>query len=108
MPAGVDACNYGGERPRFLCPGGGRRVGVLASAGKYFLCRHCYRLKYCSQWETDLDLAMRKVRDLKERLNRKGPHQRTRDRLRHRLNEAIERENDLFIMRFGLLLMRHA
>lgn len=38
-------CNYGGVRPWFLCPGCGRRVGILAAAGRRFLCRHCYRLK---------------------------------------------------------------
>ena len=41
-------CNYGGRRLWFICPGvkNGvpcrRRVAKLYSAGKYFLCRHCY------------------------------------------------------------------
>ena len=44
------ACNFGGERPWFVCPGVvngvacGRRVAILYGPGKYFLCRHCYDL----------------------------------------------------------------
>ena len=47
------ACNFGGERPWFLCPGTGcgRRVAVLYGPGRYFLCRHCYDLVYESQRE---------------------------------------------------------
>src|SRR3712207_3595213 len=38
------SCNFGGERPWFICPsaGCGRRVVVLYGLGRYFLCRHCY------------------------------------------------------------------
>jgi hypothetical protein len=45
------ACNFGGERPRFICPGAGcsRRVAVLYGPGRYFLCRRCYDLVYQSQ-----------------------------------------------------------
>jgi hypothetical protein len=45
-------CNFGGERPWFVCPGVvngkrcGRRVAILYGPGKYFLCRHCYDLRY--------------------------------------------------------------
>src|SRR3712207_2963768 len=46
-------CNFGGERPWFLCPGAGcsRRVAVLYGPGNYFLCRQCYDLSYESQRE---------------------------------------------------------
>ncbi len=42
------ACNFGGERPWFICPGAGcgRRVAVLYGPGRCFLCRHCYDLTY--------------------------------------------------------------
>ena len=41
------ACNFGGERPWFICSGAGcgRRVAVLYGPEKYFLCRHCYDLQ---------------------------------------------------------------
>ena len=43
-------CRLGGARPYFICPGVvngiacGRRVAKLHGPGRYFLCRHCYRL----------------------------------------------------------------
>jgi hypothetical protein len=54
------ACTYGGRRAWFLCPavGCGRRVAILYSGG-IFACRHCYRLAYPSQRETDDDRAAR-------------------------------------------------
>ena len=84
-------CNYGGERPWFLCPGCGRRVGVLALAGKYFRCRHCYQLYYASQFETNFDKALRKVRKLRDRIGEgkpKGMHKATYERLLHWRIEA--------------------
>src|SRR3712207_6748910 len=46
VPLAWTACNFGGERPWFVCPGAGcgRRVAVLYGPGRYFLCRHCYEL----------------------------------------------------------------
>src|SRR5262249_9129407 len=59
------ACRYGGVRSYFICPGVvngracGRRVAKLYGPGRYFLCRHCYRLGYGSQKESALDRARR-------------------------------------------------
>lgn len=43
-------CNFGGERPWFLCPGPGcnERVGKLhcPPGGEHFRCRHCHDLAY--------------------------------------------------------------
>ncbi len=63
-------CNFGGERPWFLCPGVrcGRRVAVLYGPGKYFLCRHCYDLRYESQRENKMHRALRRVQNIRERL----------------------------------------
>ncbi len=50
-------CRFGSSRPYLLCPGVvdgitcGRRVVKLYQRGRYFLCRHCYRLDYASQRE---------------------------------------------------------
>ena len=55
-------CNFGGERPWFICPavGCGRRVAVLYGPGLYFLCRHCYDLRYESQREDKTHRALRR------------------------------------------------
>ncbi len=56
-PVGLtsSALPWGGLRYWFICPGVGcrERVGVLylAPGGKYFACRHCYRLSYRSRQE---------------------------------------------------------
>ena len=56
-------CRLGGARPYFLCPGVvngircGRRVARLHGPGRYFLCRHCYRLAHASQSESGWDRA---------------------------------------------------
>jgi hypothetical protein len=64
------ACNFGGERPWFVCPGAGcsRRVAVLYGPGKYFLCRHCYDLRYESQREDKMHRALRRTQAIRERL----------------------------------------
>ena len=63
-------CNFGGERPWFVCPGiaCGRRVAVLYGPGKYFLCRHCYDLRYESQREDKKDRALRRAHKIRTRL----------------------------------------
>jgi hypothetical protein len=79
-------------------------VGILAAASRLFLCRHCYRLKYSSQLETDLERAQRKRDKLRERLGEKewlkpkGMHQKTFDRLRARLIEAEMRADEIWCM----------
>ncbi len=64
------ACNFGGERPWFVCPGAecGRRVAILYKLRKYFLCRHCYDLRYESQREDKNDRALRRARKIRQRL----------------------------------------
>jgi hypothetical protein len=67
-------CNFGGERPWFVCPGVvngvacGRRVAVLHVAGKYFLCRHCYDLSYQSQRDNKMYRALHRAQKIRERL----------------------------------------
>ena len=67
-------CNYGGQRPWFICPGvrNGipcqRRVAKLYGAGKYFLCRYCYDLAYQSQRESKPDRFLYKAQNIRVRL----------------------------------------
>ena len=68
-------CRYGGTRPYFICPGVvngrvcGRRVVKLYGAARYFLCRHCYRLAYASQSESDYDRLLRRRNKARERID---------------------------------------
>lgn len=67
-------CRFGGTRPYFICPGVrngsvcGRRVEKLYRPGRYFLCRHCYRLAYASQSEDFGDRAQRRADKIRRRL----------------------------------------
>jgi hypothetical protein len=71
-PVSLDwtTCNFGGERPWFICPGAGcgRRVAILYGPGKYFLCRHCYDLVYESQRDNAMYRALHKAQAIRERL----------------------------------------
>jgi hypothetical protein len=96
------ACNFGGERPWFVCPGAGcgRRVAILYGEGRYFLCRHCYDLVYESQRENGMSRALRRAQAIRERLGGsanmtrpfpekpKGMHWETYDRLFWKHHEA--------------------
>jgi hypothetical protein len=95
-------CNFGGERPWFVCPGAGcgRRVAVLYGPGRYFLCRHCYDLTYESQRENAMYRALSKAQAIREKLGGsanmmapfperpKGMHHETYRRLREEHDEA--------------------
>ncbi len=70
VPLEWTACNFGGERPWFIYPRAdcSRRVAVLYGPGRYFLCRHCYDLRYESQREDKKDRALRRARKIRQRL----------------------------------------
>ena len=96
------ACNFGGERPWFICPvaGCGRRVAILYGPGKYFLCRRCYDLVYESQRDNAMYRALHKAQAIRERLGGsanmmkpvpekpKGMHWKTYDQLWWEHHEA--------------------
>jgi hypothetical protein len=56
----------------FICPGDGsdckRRVTKLHLSHRYFLCRHCNKLAYASQYEQPWRRALRRANKLKQRL----------------------------------------
>lgn len=96
-------CHFGGKRPWFLCPtrGCGRRVAILYG-GVIFACRHCCRLAYPSQNETDYDRAGRRAEKIRDRLGwelgflnekggkkPKGMHWKTFERLSAQHDEFV-------------------
>ncbi len=101
------SCNFGGERPWFICPGKGcgRRIAKLYLVGKYFLCRHCHDLVYSSQRQAKafrlLDKSLKLCRrlgakncnDLFTTAKPKGMHWRTYEKL---VDEAQEAETGSF------------
>ena len=94
-------CNFGGERPWFICPGAGcgHRVAKLYGA-RYFVCRHCLGLAYESQREAPEYRLMRRERKIRLRLGGssdlagaypskpKGMHWKTYTRLCEMADEA--------------------
>ena len=113
-------CRFGGTRPYFVCPGmiNGidccRWVTKLYGAGRYFLCRHCYRLAYASQREDRYDRALRRADKIRVRLGGKpgtawvfpdrpkGMHHQTYERLQSAaLNDEILADE-----RLGILVAR--
>jgi len=115
-------CRYGGSRPYFTCPGVvngiacGRRVVKLYGPGRYFLCRHCYRLVNASQNEVAWDRSLRRAGKIRRRLGGedgtatpfpsrpKGMWRRTYERLREEALEAEFLADEAFIMRTQRLL----
>jgi hypothetical protein len=111
-------CHYGGQRPYFNCPGVvnerhcGRRVGKLFSGGKYFLCRHCYRIAYSSQSEPRCDRMLRRANKLRMALGGepgtayriapkpKGMWQRTYQRHRSEIEWCESQADQLFLSKY--------
>jgi len=101
VPLAWTPCNYGGERPWFVCPGRGcgRRAAKLYLKGRYFLCRRCHGLAYESQREDRLSRLISKAQKIRRRLGGpaglvypfpekpKGMHWRTYSRLREKALE---------------------
>jgi hypothetical protein len=118
------ACRFGGARPYFICPGVvngvacGRRVAKLHGPGRYFLCRHCYRLAHASQGEGAWDRTLRRAGKIRQRLGGdpgmaapfppkpKGMWQRTYHRLRDRAFEDEMRADEAFARQAERLLAR--
>jgi hypothetical protein len=95
-------CRFGGTRPYFICPGVvngvtcGRRVGKLYGPGRYFLCRHCYRLAHASRSENVSDRALRRANKIRKRLggdaSTDAPFPRKPKRMRRQTYERLRAE----------------
>jgi hypothetical protein len=117
-------CRFGGARPYFVCPGVvngtacGRRVAKLYGPGRYFLCRHCYRLAHASQSEDVQRRSMRRAYKIRQRLGGnagtasplppkpKGMWRRTYERLREQAFDAEERADEALLTCVVRLLAR--
>jgi hypothetical protein len=117
-------CRFGGARPYFVCPGVvngtacGRRVAKLYGPGRYFLCRHCYRLAHSSQSEDAQRRSMRRATKIRQRLGGnagtaspfpptpKGMWRRTYERLREQAFDAEERADEALLPHLARLLAR--
>jgi hypothetical protein len=115
---------FGGSRPYFLCPGVvnglacSRRVVKLYGSGRYFLCRHCYRLGHVSQSEAAWERTLRRANKIRERLGGelgisapfppkpKGIWWHTYERLRKQAAEAELLADRAFAPRIHRLLTR--
>jgi hypothetical protein len=117
-------CRLGGARSYFICPGVvngvacGRRVAKLLGPGRYFLCRHCYRLAHASQSEGGWDRALRRANKIRQRLGGnpgmaapfpkkpKGMWRRTYERLREQAFEAEMLADEAFAISAERFLAR--
>jgi hypothetical protein len=110
------ACNLGGERLWFCCPGCGRRAAKLYLYAPRFRCRDCLGLPYASQQETVLDRASRKARKLRRKLGDdggigdpiwkkpKGMHWRTFEKLKAKVDKQDDIANFAFICRASKMI----
>jgi len=107
-------CNYGGRRAWWRCPACARRVALLYAAGKYFACRHCYRLCYAVQLEQTGDRLLRAAWKIRRGLGQregghfcplpdkpKGMHWKTYDLLCWRCEVVEARDFAALMVRFG-------
>lgn len=66
------ACHFGGRRTWFKCPECRRRVALVYRARRGFCCRHCCKLTYLSQNESEFDRMLRKAQKIRDRLGGTG------------------------------------
>lgn len=94
------ACNYGGCRPWFVCPGCGGRAGKLFAMCSRFYCRSCHSLTYETNRASRALRLMYRAQSLDRRLGGtgaldgsprpkpKGMHWQTYESLRDRSESA--------------------
>ena len=111
--------HFGGQRAWFRCPaqGCGRRVAILFG-GSIFACRHCHKLAYQCQRETDDDRATRRADMIRlrlgwepgilngEGLKPKGMHWHTFERLKAEHDNYANVSMMVIAKRLGLVNWR--
>lgn len=106
------ACNYGGERPWFICPIRRERVAVLFLRAGRFACRHCQRIAYASQSDDLCGGTWRRQQKAEAKLGPnwarpKGMHQATRERLLSIIWDCEERRNAALAGHLAMLMRRY-
>ena len=109
-------CNFGGERPWFVCPGEGcgRRVAILYGPGPgRMLCRRCRGLDYASQRTGELGRAKMRAEKARSRLppsgaKPKGMHHTTFLKLARAYAEALREQEALHEERLARMSWRRA
>lgn len=71
IPYSYTDANFGGRRQWFRCLSCGRNCRVIYG-GQYFRCRHCYGLKYQSQYERSWSRATDKALKIRQKLGCDG------------------------------------
>ncbi len=71
IPYSYTDTNFGGMRQWFQCLSCGRNCRVIYG-GQYFRCRHCYGLKYQSQYERSWSRATDKALKIRQKLGCDG------------------------------------
>jgi len=106
-------CNYGGQRPWFLCPMCKRRVAILYLTAESFSCNRCSNITYYSRCESPLDRLLRRKQKIYKRISSdddwnlgffyrpKGMHKKTFDRLIDEYSDIVSRIDDQVEIRFG-------
>jgi hypothetical protein len=96
----------------------GRRVAKLLGPGRYFLCRHCYRLVHASRSEATWDRTLRRANKIRQRVGGdpgiasafpakpKGMWRRTYERLRERAFDAELSADQAFAFQAERLMAR--
>lgn len=112
-------CNYGNDRPWFICPKCEKRVGILYAKKGIFLCRKCQDLNYNSDRVSgnkmnELELKIYKTQDklkMKHGIDNyaakrlKGMHATTFEKLCNEMVDLMMLREDEFI-RIGSRFMK--
>lgn len=101
IPFSFTDTNYSGRRQWFQCPSCLKNCRIIYG-GDYFRCRHCYGLKYESQYEKSFSRATARALKIRRRLDDhggiedpfpqkpKGMHWKTYNRLQTEYEQGVE------------------
>ncbi len=108
-------CNFGGERPWFVCPGlyCRRTVGKLYICGNKLRCRHCLDLAYATQRQDPISRLATKAHKIRTKLGAtqgwildiptrpKGMRAKTYQALSNELMNTVHKITGIFGKRFS-------
>jgi hypothetical protein len=100
IPLTWTPCNFGGNRPWFVCDCG-MRVGRLFFHRQHIVCRNCFNLVYPSQLQDELGRLRSKIEKIEAKLGDgcsrpKGMHWKTFEKLKAKRFETFVQKDNLF------------